>query len=111
MQPMILRASEEAYVADNAGAEQLAQTQTLFPFDEKLEEALCKLVALVNEQNKPEIRAAFGEMLNYVDMLEREVKRQFEQKSKQLTWTSSVVFTLNEISGCSSLNTKQTDMH
>jgi len=108
---MILRASEEAYVADNTGAEQLAQSQTLFPFDEKLEEALCKLVALVNEQNKPEIRAAFGEMLNYVDMLEREIKRQFEQKSKQLTWTSAGVFTLNETNVCSALNSKQTEMH
>ena len=108
---MILKASEESYLADNAGSEQSPQSQTLFPFDEKLEEALCRLVALVNEQNKPEIRSAFSEMLNYVDTLEREVKRQFEQKSRQLNWTSAGVFTLNETVVCSEVGTQQTDMH
>lgn len=99
MFPLILKAADEPIAIDTSAMGNtpapVQQTQELFPYDEGLENALGTLLALVNQDGKPETRAAFGEFLGYVERLEKTLKQQWQNQPRQLTWVETGTITLN----------------
>jgi hypothetical protein len=95
MFPVILKASEESSFIDNTADLAPAQTQELFPYDEKLENSLCTLLNLVNQDGSSQVKAAFGEFLNYVEGLEKTIKQLNQSKPRTLSWVETGTITVN----------------
>ena len=98
MYSLILKAADEPLNLDNTPLDVPAATTTsqeLFPYDERLEESLGTLLALVNQDGRPETRAAFGEFLSYVERLEKTLKQQWQHQPRRLTWIETGTLTLN----------------
>lgn len=101
MFPLILKAADEPLAIDTIEAacqgqsQASAQSQDLFPYDEGLDEALSTLLATVNRDGSPEVRAAFGSFLGYVERLEKTIKQHYQHQPRHLTWVETGTITLN----------------
>lgn len=97
MFPLILKAADEPLAidtADFAALQQPVQSQDLFPFDERLDEALSTLLAVVNRDGSSQARAAFGDFLGYVESLEKTIKQHYQHQPRHLTWVETGTITL-----------------
>lgn len=95
MYPVILKATEDNTFFNANGQQPDPRSEDLFPYDEKLESALCTLLTLVQADGSDPVKAAFGDFLNYVEGLEKTIKRQYQATPRVLTWVETGTITVS----------------